>query len=256
MAGDPREQLRHERGRAPATAREPPPEAAGADADGWALLEGLRRRLDDQGTAQRKTGAQVAQLAESIAALVEMQRRRTRRLNLNSFIAYVIFTVLCAAGCVLLYRSRARELIAARDQAVSERDTAVRRADDATTAATSRADAEARAWEVYQLLVAGKRTAATGKLAALRDQPLSRVERSALSSARSESQVMEADAALKAAIAATRAGRFAEVIDPLRAVLDRRACRAARGARCTITSASRSRRATRSTARSLSCRRR
>src|SRR5215468_11533837 len=108
-----------------------------SDADGWALLENLRRRLDDHGAQGRKTQAQVGQLAESIAALVAEQRRRSLWLNVNSFVAYLVFTLLCAAGCYLLYRSRARELGAARDQAVTERDTAVRRADEALTRAVA-----------------------------------------------------------------------------------------------------------------------
>src|SRR5262249_36606763 len=92
------------------------------DADGWALLESLRRRLDDQVALGRTTQAQVTQLAESIAALVAQQRRRSLWLNVNSFIAYLVFTILCAGGSYLLYRSRAHELAALRDQAVGERD--------------------------------------------------------------------------------------------------------------------------------------
>src|SRR3954470_8804923 len=88
---------------------EPAPEL-GSDADGWALLEGLRRRLDDQAAQGRKTAAQGTQLAESIAALVEQQRRRSLWLNVNSFVAYLMFTMLCGAGCYLLYLSRAHEL--------------------------------------------------------------------------------------------------------------------------------------------------
>src|SRR5262245_13448945 len=57
----------------------------GSDADGWALLEGLCCRLDDQVALGRKTQAQVAQLAESIAAIVAQQRRRSLWLNVNSF---------------------------------------------------------------------------------------------------------------------------------------------------------------------------
>jgi len=73
--------------------------ASGSDAEGWALLEGLRRRLDDQVAQGRKTAAQVGQLAESLAGLVEQQRRRSLWLNVNSFVAYLMFTILCGAGC-------------------------------------------------------------------------------------------------------------------------------------------------------------
>ena len=44
-----------------------------------------------------------------------------------------------------------------RDAASSERDAAVRRADEAATAAAARDGADAKAWEIYQLLEAGKR---------------------------------------------------------------------------------------------------
>ena len=191
----------------------------GSDEDGWALLDALRRRLDDQVGQGRKTQQQVTQLAESIAALVEAQRRRTRRLNLNSFVAYVIFTVLCGAGAFLLYQSRANELVEARDSARAERDAAVRRADAASAAAVAREAADGRAWEVYQLLEAGKRSEATAQLDALRDLPLSRTERAILAARAHATQVMEVDAALKAAAASFKAGRHAEVIGPLEAAL-------------------------------------
>src|SRR5215468_12060012 len=168
-----------------------------SDADGWALLENLRRRLDDHGAQGRKTQAQVTQLAESIAALVAEQRRRSLWLNVNSFVAYLVFTLLCAAGCYLLYRSRAHELEAARDQAVTERDTAVRRADEALARAVAREAADTKAWEIYQLLEVGQRAEAVARLDALRDQPLSRLDRTMLTARIRDAQVTEIDAALR-----------------------------------------------------------
>lgn len=194
------------------------PEPA-SDADGWALLEGLRRRLDDQGALGRKTAAQVTQLAESIAGLVTQQRRRSLWLNVNSFVAYLMFTILCGAACYLLYRSRAHELAIARDQAVGERDAAVRQVSDATGRAVAREAADHKAWEVYQLLEAGHRGEAIAKLEALRDQPLSQTERAVLAARVHETQVMEVEAALKAAAAAFKAGRRDDVIKPLEAAL-------------------------------------
>jgi tetratricopeptide (TPR) repeat protein len=196
-----------------------PASGTGSDADGWALLEGLRRRLDDQAALGRKTAAQVTQLADSIAALVAQQRRRSLWLNVNSFVAYLMFTILCGAGCYLLYRSRAHELAAAHDQAIGERDAAVRHADEATVRAVAREATDNKAWEVYQLLEAGKRGEAIVKLEALRDQPLSKTERAVLAARVHETQVMEVEAALKAAVAAWKAGRPGEVIRPLEAAL-------------------------------------
>jgi tetratricopeptide (TPR) repeat protein len=198
----------------PADPTEPSP-----DADGWALLEAMRRRLDEQVTQSRKTQVQVTQLADSIAALVAQQRRRSLWLNVNSFVAYVMFTILCGAGCFLLYRSRASELAVARDQAIGERDTAVRRADEATVRSVAREAAGIKAWEVYELLEAGKRGEAVTKLDALRDQPLTKTERAVLAARVHETQVMEIDAALKTAAAAFKAGRPGDVIRPLEAAL-------------------------------------
>ena len=196
-----------------------PASGSASDADGWALLEALRRRLDDQAALGRKTAAQVTQLADSIAALVAQQRRRSLWLNVNSFVAYLVFTILCGAGSYLLYRSRAHELTAARAQAAVERDAAVRHADEATVRAVAREATDTKAWEVYQLLEAGKRAEAITKLEALRDQPLSKTERAVLAARVHATQVMEVEAALKAAVAAFKAGRPGEVIRPLEAAL-------------------------------------
>jgi len=198
---------------------EAPEPASASDADGWTLLEGLRRRLDDQAALGRKTAAQVTQLADSIAGLVAQQRRRSLWLNVNSFVAYLMFTMLCGAGCYLLFRSRAHELTIARDQAVGERDAAVRHAEDATVRAVAREAADNKAWEVYQLLEAGKRGEAIAKLDALREQPLSKTERAVLAARVHDTQVMEVEAALKAAAAAFKAGRPGDVIRPLEAAL-------------------------------------
>jgi tetratricopeptide (TPR) repeat protein len=190
-----------------------------SDADGWALLEALRRRLDEQVAQGRKTQAQVGQLADSIAALVAQQRRRSLWLNVNSFVAYLMFTLLCVTGFYLLYRSRAHELSGARDQAIAERDAAVRRSDEATVRAVAREAAGNKAWEIYELLEAGKRADAVAKLEAVHDQPLSRTERAVLAARIHDTHVMEVDAALKTAVAAIKAGRPADAIRPLEAAL-------------------------------------
>jgi TolA-binding protein len=103
------------------------------EAEGWALLDALRRKIEDQAAQQRKTVAQVTQLAESIAALVEHQRQRSRWLNINSFVAYLVFTILLGGAFYFVYQSRARDLVGERDRAVADRDAAVRRADEAST---------------------------------------------------------------------------------------------------------------------------
>lgn len=192
---------------------------AATDAEGWALLEGLRRRLDEQANQSRKTQNEVRQLADSIAAMVEQQRKRSRWLNVNSFVAYVMFTLLCGGAFYFLYQGRARDLVADRDRVSSERDTAVRRADEALKKAAARDAADAKAWEAYQLLEAGKRDDAAKKLVELHGAPLSTFERTVLETKAKQAEVVQIDLALKGAAASFKAGRHAEVVAPLEAAL-------------------------------------
>jgi tetratricopeptide (TPR) repeat protein len=186
-----------------------------AEAEGWALLDGLRRRLDDQGAQARKTATQVQQLADSIAALVAAQRRRTRWLNLNSFVAYLIFTLLLGVAFYFLYQSRAGELVSTRDRAATERDQAVRRADEATAKLAARDAADAKAFDAWQLLEAGKRDAASKKLAELANAPISKLDHDVLATRAKQAELVQVDAALKSASAAVRAGRFADAATTL-----------------------------------------
>jgi hypothetical protein len=190
-----------------------------ADAEGWALLDGLRRRLDEQANQNRKTQSEVRQLAESIGALVSEQRRRSRWLNVNSFVAYLMFTLLCCGAFYFLYQGRARDLVSERDRIANERDTAVRRADELTTKATAREAADTKAWDAYQLLEAGKREEAAKKLVELHGAPLSKLDRNVLETKAKQAEVVQIDLALKGAASAFKAGRHGEVVAPLQAAL-------------------------------------
>ncbi len=81
----------------------------------------LRRRLDEHATTARKTQVAVATLAESLEKVVSNGRRSHRLLNLNSFVAYFLFTVLLGGGFFLLYNQRADGLVKARDMAVQDK---------------------------------------------------------------------------------------------------------------------------------------
>lgn len=194
-------------------------ESVASEAEGWALLDGLRRRLDEQANQHRKTQSQVSQLADSIAALVAEQRRRSRWLNVNSFVAYLIFTMLCGGAFYFLYESRARELVRDRDRVTTERDLAVQHSKQVSNQLAARDAAEAKAWEAYQLLEAGKRDEAAKKLVELNGAPLSTFERTVLDTRAKQAEVMQIDAALKGAAAAFKAGRHGDVIAPLEAAL-------------------------------------
>src|SRR5690349_13491121 len=178
----------------------PKPEDAPAEpgeADGWALLDGLRRKLDDQGAQIRRNAGHIAQLAEGMSTLVALQRRRARWLDLNSFVAYVVFTVLLGGAFYYLYQSRARELVVERDAAVRHADEAVRRADEASARQVARDAADAKALEAWQLFAAGKRDDAQKRVAELATAPLSRLDREVLTArAKQPPDTARADAAI------------------------------------------------------------
>jgi tetratricopeptide (TPR) repeat protein len=189
------------------------------DADGWALLQGMRRRLDEQANQHRRTQSQVTQLAESIAALVGEQRRRSRWLNVNSFAAYLIFTMLCGGAFYLLYENRARDLVSDRDRVASERDKSAEYSKKVSDQLAAREAADAKAWDAYQLLETGKREDAAKKLAELSAAPLSRLDRHMLDARAKQAEVMQVDAALKGAVSAFKAGRHPDAIVPLETAL-------------------------------------
>jgi tetratricopeptide (TPR) repeat protein len=189
------------------------------DTEGWALLDGMRRRLDEQANQHRKTQAQVTQLADSIGALVAAQRRRNRWLNINSFVAYLIFTMLCGGAFYFLYQSRARELVGQRDRVTTERDTAVQRHKQVSDELTAREAADTKAWDAYQLLETGKREDAAKKIAELSAAPLSKLDRHVLEARVKQAEIMQVDASIKSAISAFKAGRHADVIGPLEIAL-------------------------------------
>src|SRR5438105_11979361 len=91
------------------------PEAQGAyDEDPIAQvvvdLDGLRRRIDDHGALLRRNQTALTQLAESVGKVVEQGRKRERRQILNSFVAYLLFTVLLGGGALFIYRTRSADL--------------------------------------------------------------------------------------------------------------------------------------------------
>lgn len=88
----------------------------------WDMLDALRRKLDDNAALGRQTQHTVAQLTESLAGFVAAQRRRSRFTNLNSFVAYLVFTLLLGTAFFFLYQARTHALV--RDQRELRRELA------------------------------------------------------------------------------------------------------------------------------------
>ncbi len=119
----------------------------------------LRRRADEHASLLRSNQLAVGQLTESVAALVAEQRKRSRAINLSSYVAYLTFTLLLGAAFYFLYRSRVAELGTPRT------------AGDAQALSTAQAQLAARAAasdeaaRLYQLGLAGQRDAVAAALA-------------------------------------------------------------------------------------------
>ncbi len=202
----------------PPSNQEPGPPANSAETL-WAMLDALRRKLDDNATVGRKTQQAMVQLADSLANQVASNRKRTRWLNLNSFVAYLIFTLTIGAGFLLLYRVRTAALVAERITAQHERDAAVNRATTAEAQLQERRTADSSVWDIYALLTTGKRQAGLTALAAMPATKLSKTERAVFAELEQRTRAELVDDEYRAGLSAFRNGKFADVVTNLSAAL-------------------------------------
>lgn len=194
---------------------EPPPPADGLRAE----LEALRRRLDDHGTVQRKTQQALSELAESVGKLVISQRRRERWLNVNSFGAYLLFTVVLGGAFLTLYRSRAKDLVHGRNAAVSERDTARSRAGTLEAQLAARDQGSERAFAYYQLLQGGKRVEAVSRYGELDPASLTPTEREVFAQGHKKAREELVDAGYLGGLDAAKVGDHTKAIAELKKAL-------------------------------------
>jgi tetratricopeptide (TPR) repeat protein len=182
-------------------------------------LEALRRRLDDHGALLRKNQQALSELAESVARLVTTQRRRERWMNANSFVAYLIFTLVLGGAFLTLYRSRARELVNARDTAVHERDDARSRAKMLDETLAKRDAGTKNAFEYFQLLQAGKRAEAVAKYAELDPAALTPTEKLVFEQGHKQAREALVDAGYLAGLDAAKDGDQTKAISELKRAL-------------------------------------
>jgi tetratricopeptide (TPR) repeat protein len=144
-----------------------------ADSD----LKEIRREVAETHGVATRTNNAVANLAGSLREVLSAKERYERGLNLNSFVAYVLFTVLLGGGFYLLYRSRAGRLVSERDAAIARRDQAVQEQKKDRDLLDRREEAGRKAADFYQLLHDGKRVEAIRRHGEVRGLALSEVER-------------------------------------------------------------------------------
>ncbi len=140
-------------------------------------LKEIRRELSETHGMATRTHNAVANLVGSLKEVIGAKERYDRGLNLNSFVAYLLFTVLLGGGFYLLYRSRAGRLVSERDAAVARRDRAVQEQKKDRDTLDRREEAARKAADFYQLLRDGKRVEAIRRHPEVRTLALSEVER-------------------------------------------------------------------------------
>jgi tetratricopeptide (TPR) repeat protein len=189
----------------------------------WAMLDALRRKLDDNANIGRKTQHAMVQLADSLAAQVTASRRRTKWLNINSFGAYVIFTLLLGSGVYFLYRIRTDGLISENAMLVREQRSQGSEIAILQAQLAGRTGATDKVWAAYELLRANdQQAAAVAKMKEIGTLPLGAVSKTELAiltelQQRAQAAVTEAD--YRAGLAAYRAGKFADAVVRLQAGL-------------------------------------
>jgi tetratricopeptide (TPR) repeat protein len=140
-------------------------------------LKEIRRELSETHGIATRTHNAVALMSGSLRQVLNFKERYDWSHTLNSFVAYVLFTVLLGGGFYLLYRSRAGRLVSERDAAVAQRDQAVLERKKDRDVLDARENAARKAADFYQLLHDGKRVEAIRRLPEVRSLALSDVER-------------------------------------------------------------------------------
>jgi len=202
-------------------ARDPAPEYGPEADEGTSLaqvasdVDALRRKLDEQAGTMRRNHQALTALADSVGKVVEAGRKRDRKAGFNSFIAYIIFTVLVGGGALLLYRSRASELVRAKNDAVTDLDATRKELQAAQTQLQARDAAAARAYELYQSIKDGKRVDVTSTNAELAQLALTPTERDVLADAQKQARARLFEQGVEAGADAVRKGDFPRAIAEL-----------------------------------------
>ncbi len=167
----------------------------------------------------RKIHLALAGLAETVGRLVTAQRKRERWINANSFVAYLLFTVVLGGAFLTLYNSRARELVRARDVAQDERDQARSRAKALETTLDQRQRGAEAAFAYFQLLQGNQRGEAVAQYTELDPAGLTPTERAVFEQGHKKAREELIDAGYLAGLDAARDGEHAKAIAELRRAL-------------------------------------
>lgn len=154
----------------------------------------LRREVAEAHAMATRTHNAVTTLAGSLKEVIARQNRYDRGLNLNSFVAYLLFTVLLCGGFFLLYRSRADRLVNDRDQAIRARESAIGETLQVRKELADRDAGERKAQDYWALFANGKKAEAIAHYPEISHERLTAVERQVFEAevAKSRAEIVDA----------------------------------------------------------------
>lgn len=176
----------------------------------------LGRRVESLGALTRKTQASVTSLAESVGDLVSRHRRGERRLHLNSFIAYVLFTVLLGGAFFALYRTRAGNLVHERDGAIAAYDATRQKMQSLEDELAARDSSSDAAYKFLELLRKDQRVEAVAAYADVQRERLTPTEREIFAEGVKKARTELVDAGYLAGIDAFRRSDFETAVSELK----------------------------------------
>jgi len=179
----------------------------------------LRRDIAEAHGVATRTHNAVATLAASLKDVVVRQGKYERGLNLNSFVAYLLFTVLLGGGFYLLYRSRAGQLAAERDVALRKQSDAAEDAAAVRRELAAREEADRKAGEFYALIKDGKKADAIAQWPDLQKAKLSNVETQILQEGVVRARAEIVDAGFAAGVEAVKGEQWKKAATELKRAL-------------------------------------
>ena len=179
----------------------------------------LRRDIAEAHGVANRTLNSVSTLAASLKEVVVRQEKYERGLNLNSFVAYLLFTVLLGGGFYLLYRSRAGQLTAERDAAIHKQAEATEDAAAVRRELAARDEADRKAQAFYALLKDGKKADAIAGWPDLQKEKLAPVTAQILEEGVARARAEIVDAAFAAGVEAAKGEQWKKAATELKRAL-------------------------------------
>jgi TolA-binding protein len=182
-------------------------------------LNELRHDVSEAHAVASRTHTDLKTLATSLKDVVARQDKYERGLNLNSFVAYLIFTVLLGGAFYSLYRARVNLLVADRDEAMRVRAEALETAAAAKKDADARDAGEKKVAELWGLVADGKRAELLARMPELAAVRASAVEKQVLEEAAARARVELVDQLYAAGLEAVRGQQWKKAVTELRKAL-------------------------------------